>query len=247
MKDFYNFLIENTADFNPILRIFIVFILCGLAITGLTFIKNSKFRKQIITFFENKFKLNIKKSLLKHNLFSKKSFFKKPINSLHFESQLKTDLFKLLLNEKINVAIAISENFIKKIDYKIDDEKLFLECSENNLNITNVCENSIHQSFVDYFFDKKNLTKEYAYIIADKEFSFLYLNKDKGFQSKFNGIVENQMIFVKDLFYSKAFTTKQKLFFYLTAISSILEITVTQCEKLFFELNGEIDKIASGK
>jgi hypothetical protein len=244
MSDLYNFIIEQTESLNPALRLFIVFVLSGLAFTGISLIKNESFRKHFILFFKNFFRSKSKISLLKHNLFFKKTFFLKAINNLHFESTLKTELFKIILTEKIKTALSLTEAFIKTIDCKLSDSELFFQCSENISNIISAYEESIEQAFVDYFFENKELTKKEAYIIARKEYEFIYATEDIGFKDVHGKNVNYILKSIEKNISSKAFTQKQKLYFYLTAIDIALEISITDCENIFNKFNGEIDKLA---
>lgn len=245
MTDFYNFIVSATENMNPFLRILIVFVFSGVSFFGLTFIKNESFRKHTILILKNFFKSKSKISLLKHGLFFKKSFYKKAINNLYFENQLKTDLFKILLNEKINAAITLSEQFIKNINYKIDNTKLFYECEENISNIIQVYETTILQSYYEYFFDeKKDYNKKEAYLIATKLYEYIYNNDKTGFKTVHADTVKFIEGIIKKNIFSNIFSVKQKLYFYLDAIEFALDIAVTECEDLFNQFNGEIEKMA---
>lgn len=241
MTKFFEFLLTSTEGVTPWLRILLVFVLTGLSFAGVMFAKSNKFRKHVILLFQMTFKRSQRKKieLLKHDLFLKKALYLKSLSNIEFNSDTKTELFRILLHEKITAAISISEKFIKDVDCK-DENELYIRCIENIENIIDTYETAISQAYYEYFFNNGNYNKKDAYIVAQKEFKFIYTK----FKEYHNRNVEDMLRNIESFFKSKIFTVRQKLYFYLMTIQKAVEVAITDCEEIFVNFNGEIDKIA---
>ena len=102
MKETFNFIVEITAGIPPLAKVFIIFVLGGISFLVYQYIKNEKFRKSLLNFRKNSKVIN----LMEHDLFYKEKYFLSAVNNITFENEkIKTDLFRILLNEKIKTSI----------------------------------------------------------------------------------------------------------------------------------------------
>lgn len=99
------------------------------------FVKNETFRKSVLNDF-HKFSSD-KINLLKHDLFQKQEYFDSAANNIYFENEpVKTDLFRILLEQKIHTSVEFTKEFISNKKLKnIDNSVLFFrfksQCGKN--------------------------------------------------------------------------------------------------------------------
>ncbi len=232
------FILELTAGLSPLTKILLVFSFGSIAFIGYNFVKNEKFRQSVFLNFR---KGSDKINLLEHDLFFKMDYFKIAVDNVAFKDEkIKTDLFRILLNEKIKASIELTKQFITnlKIDDKIDFSILFFDLTVNVDNIIKLYEKRILTEFEIYFVQKGYNLRD-AKEIAHQQYNLLYLAFKKNHNKSVEFILKN----LKRNIFSEAFTPQQKLYFYLNLIDMALEIAITDCEETFVKLNGGVVEI----
>ena len=243
MKEIFNFITEITNGIPPLVRTIIIFILGGISFLIYQYIKNEKFRNSILNFRKSSKKIN----LLEHDLFYKEKYFLSAINNIEFKNEkIKTDLFRILLKEKIKTSIELTKQFIidtaGKNIYKNDFNKMFFDLKVNIENIINEYEKRILTSFEVYF-----VKKEYGIYESKKVSKQLYNLLYISFRENHNLVLNFILQTLKQNILSNGFSKEQKLYFYLNVIDFTLEVAVSECERSFNKLNGKVAIIVNKK
>jgi hypothetical protein len=234
MTDFIKYITELFKNFSPVNQVFLIVIFGGFIFVGYHFVKNEAFRKsliKLITLMFSGFK-NKKISLLQHELFYKTSLYTQLIENVKFQNETKTKLFRILLKEKAKSVITLTKDWVKKIDIRdITDVELYEKMSQLIIDI-----------IADY---EKNIKLNYEQLIGQewcRIYNVIY-ESGNGFKALYHDNVNFIYRNIDRIAYTKAFSTKQKIYSFLTQLDVTTEIAITDCEKSFALLNGTLEKI----
>ena len=234
MTKFIEYIIALFSQFTPAKQVFLVLIAGGLMFLGYNFVKNETFRKSI-------FKLGLVSlrslkfnsiSLLNHELFYKQHLFNQLISNVKFSSEIKTKLFRILLEEKSKSIILLSKEWVKTLNLKdITDVELFDKMTCLVIDIIN-----------DY---ERNIKLKYKELIGSewlKIWNLVYESKN-GFKEHHADNVNYIQRNINRIAFTKAFSTKQKIYSFITQLEIAAEMAITDCEKSFELLNGNLEKL----
>jgi len=234
MTKFIEYILTLFGNFSPVKQIFLIIIVGSITFLGYNFVKNESFRKSVIKIFTASFRTlkNRNISLLNHELFYMQSFYNQLISNIKFTSNVKTDLFRILLTEKTKAVISITKDWIKTLDYKeITDCELFDKMTCCVVEIIATYERNIRTGYKEIL--------PITYIDAYK----LVYESEKGFKAFHADNVNYIQRNIQKIAFTNMFSIKQKIWSFINQLEFATEIALTDCEASFNALNGNIEKL----
>ena len=234
MTKFIEYILALFGEFTPLKQIFLIIIVGSITFLGYNFVKNENFRKSVIKLIAASFRTirNRRISLLNHELFYKQSFYNQLINNIKFPSEVKTQLFKILLQEKSKAVISVTKEWVKSLNLSdITDIEMFDKMTQCVVEIMLTYEKNIKLGY------KEILPSSYleAYkLVYESENGF------KGFHSDNVNYIQRN---IQRIAFTSAFSEKQKIYSFINQLEIATEIAITDCEASFIALNGNIEKL----
>jgi len=204
------------------------------------YIKNSNFRKLFNKTVRKFITLHFHSSIFTHDLFFQRELFIVQINRVKFNcdnDDNKTKLFQILLKEKINAVIDVSQYELKrhhkamsKAHPAIVSAKLFkiidkiIETYEKNI--------------------KKQYITEYGEKTGRKLFDFIYTENFKVYHAKNIAYIERKIM---RLPYAQSKNFNDVIKTFLTKIQDATDDAILDCEEVFEKTNGKINSIIGKK
>ena len=224
MNKILDYVISVLSSVNPMYQLVIILLAAPLLFLLYKIIKNKEFR---ISFFNLIKTLKNKETIynLKHHeIFLSKSIYSQYIQNITFNSCIKNHIFRLILEKKINVILVKLKKFLNQ-DLN-DIEEIDIEMSS-----------LIEEIVFEYEDDIKNqLLKKYK-DDADFLYTKLYINNFKTYHSNnITYILKGVKMFSKS-----RLTNNQKVYIFFNFIYLALDQAILDCEKVFDELNGDLN------
>jgi len=236
MTKVIEYIIALFSQFSPAHQVVLVLIAGGFMFLGYNFVKNETFRRSILRVFATLFnnlrgKTNV--SLRGHELLFKKQFHRNIINQMRFESEIKTKLFRTLLQIKSDTVIRMTAEWLKTLKLaELNKYTLYDTMSELLAQIVETYQRDIRKAYSELLPGKGDTA--YA-LIYESEHGFATMHRDN-----VNYIMRN----IQRIAFSEAFSPKQKVYAFMTQIEIATEIAITDCEVSFRTLNGNIEKLS---
>jgi hypothetical protein len=228
MSELYNIVISYAKQY-PILIPFVIF--------GFFYLKNAQFRK-----FTNKtvvkfFRISFSSQLFAHDLFFQKNLWYIQIQRVHFSSDAKTKLFRILLYEKVNAVLSVTETYLK------ENKKMFKNAHPAELSalllrivytIIETYEKAILRKYIEL----------YGPVKGAKLYKLVYVQNFKP-QHEINvHAIERK---IARLPYSSSKNIDDVMRSYLSKLQDATNDAIDDCEDAFAQINGGIDKIIEEK
>jgi len=201
------------------------------------YLKSEIFRKAVNRIIGKIFHIFMNRSALAHDLFFSENLFLAQIKRVKFPSKNKTELFQILLEEKIKAALRLSKQFVKD-NYKTIQKAHPSEIAAMLLNLID----AIVTEYEKNIFERYRL--KYGEKIAYDLFNLIYVNAFRPYHSENIGTIEKR---VKRLPFSNSKNTDDILRTFFYKIQDALDDSILDCEEIFESLNGQIDAIINGK
>ena len=120
-ENLYKLILKQFAEILSQMPITLQFIIIVIVAYTFLFIKNQKFRRYTIVFFSRLFKFLSNRSILNHEFFYYRQFYRKQINRINFEGEEdKTELYGIVLNSQVDASIDVTHDFL---DNKMEELK----------------------------------------------------------------------------------------------------------------------------
>ncbi len=196
--------------------------------------KNAQFRDDVISVIRRLFRVENKTNLLNKRFFHSLAFYKTLINSIKFIDKHKTDVFIIILNNKIETVVEMVKKFIVEID--INDRETLISFNEKLItNIENVI--TLYEERI-----LAALVRKYGVDKGECIYTFAYVNGFKPYHEKNIEFIIN----VINGMVVKNNNKIQILSFYVDILGVALDIAIADINKVFNKFNGQIKKIIEG-
>lgn len=205
------------------IQITIIVLLVPLFYIGYRCIKDKEFRKDLFKAF--KFRRRLVYKTRNHDVFLTKSIHNQHINSIRFNDDIKNSVFKIILNNKVNTALDKLREFA---DQELDD------IEDIDIKMIDVIDDIV-QSYEQKI--KTELIKQYK---EDGEFLYKRVYDDNF--KIYHSINITYILKAVKMFSSSRLSINHKVYIFFNFINIALNQAVLDCEKLFDELNGELNK-----
>ena len=230
ITDLFLYLFQLVKGLHPVIQI--------LAIPVIAFVfllfKSKDFRTLVHKFVKKSFRLAGNKSVLSHDLFFNKKVYLNQIKQVGFISEHKTELFQILLKKKVSIVIDETFTWLKK--YHKTFRKLHYSQFQAML------QDHINNLIAKYEFAIK---AEYIKIHGQKRgielFNLIY-QSENGFKKYHDDNVRFIFKNIEKLAKSQAKNRIQQIRTFLLQIDVAIDISITDCEEVFDNLNGRIEE-----
>lgn len=216
MVDYVISLLKNI----PLLVQFIIALFGTIIYLLYQLINNTTAFNNLILFFKRNTN-NIKN----HEIFNSKHMYNNHIANIRFSNDLKTNIFRIILKYKIESIIEHLKQFNKTVDKKTENIDVLMSDCINNI-------------VVKYEDDIKNhLFKQYRED-ADDLYYIVYENGFKPYHHRnISYILEMLQSFI-----NSNIKNETKILLFYNLITTAMNLAVLDCEKVFVELNGSLNK-----
>jgi len=227
MNELYKIIIDYAKEY-PILIPFVLFVFW--------YLKNENFRKIINKSTKKILRLSFGNQILAHDLFFQKNLFLAQVKRVKFNSGIKTEIFRVLLEAKINAVIDTSYNELKR-KYRLLKKAHPAEVAGELLFVLNL----IIENF------ETNLIERYKSMYGDftgrKIYDYVYLEIVKPTDDSVFDAIEKR---IHRLQFSASKNYDDILRTFLTKLQDATDDAVIDCETEFKTANGHIDEIVKG-
>ncbi|MCP4255516.1 MAG: hypothetical protein GY775_19345 [Candidatus Scalindua sp.] len=202
-------------------------------------LSNAKIQKTIVLKLQKKLGKLSSTDLETHRIFSREEVYGNIIDNIHYDSKIKTKVFKVILKNKLQTDIEKTSNFVgKKGVFELDVNTL---CNNMISEMNNMVKTYEKKSLED-------LKKMFGPRKANALFDFI-MDSPGGFREKREERLTRLICKVDNyLRTSQIFDNNiERVEFFLSEMLYALRVAILEAEKVFGKLNGEIDKIANSK
>lgn len=237
MEKIFDKLIEFIESLPPTLQVVSISVL-AIIVMVYKLLTNSKIQQRLLLSLQKKLNKITSKELSSHRLFSRKSVYINTINNIKFSSKNKIEVFKIILKTKLDVDVEKTKAFI-------EDKKIY------NLEINDLtdkmvcCINDMIQTYESESLDKLKIL--FGPDKAIKLFDTV-MDSPGGFREKrcyrLNRLINqiDEYLRVSQVFDNNV----ERVEYFLTEVLYALRTSILEAEKVFYNLNGDIDKIVNG-
>lgn len=198
-------------------------------------LKNSSFRKMTHNGIKKMFHYLRDKDVLLHPIFYNKKYYLNQLNNINFSSKIKTDLFRILLEEIIKVNIETAFECMSKSNLK----------GLNPHQVRNLLFDLLTRIIKKY---EANTLERFIALHGREKGNKLYgliYESTNGFKSYHKG----RLIFIDEnierVLLSQSKNIKDAVRTILTQIDIAIDLSIIDCEDAFEDLNGEIEELVN--
>jgi len=225
----FNIIIQEIEKMPGVYKIF------SLIILSLILLYSFKpvFRKKANDTIVKMFRLLNSNIIATNELFFSEKYMLAQVDRIDLKDDAKEKLFKILLYKKIKAAISISTQWLK--DNKFEFKKM------SPLQLHQSLEVLISDIIKQYEIDILNkYQKEFGNQKGLKLFEHIYLKSFKPYHSDNIQFIDRT---IHSVLHSKVKTVDIRIYNFFTIIYLILETAISDCEKVFDNFNGDLEKI----
>jgi hypothetical protein len=212
---------------NPILIPFAVF--------AFFYLKNSNFRKSTNKFVFKLFLIASNKPILAHDLFYQENLFRAQIKRVSFKSKEKTEMFRILLNEKIKAVIEIPKQRIK------EKAKFYRSAHPDEITAELY---GIVESIIEQY--EKKIREQYQCLygarLGNAVYNLVYLG-EKGFKQYHDNNVEFIEKNIRRLSRTASKNINDIFRTFLFQLLVATDTAILDCEDAFNGLNGDLEEV----
>jgi len=186
--------------------------------------KNPELRRDFFKWFRSH-KVDTTYSVRDHEIFISKPIYKLMISNISFNKDIKNSVFRIILNNKVDITIDALKDFVSEDFTDVTD----IEARMNSFISSTV---SIYETVI-----KDKLLTMYHDEDGSHLYKYLYESKFKHFH---NTNITYTIKGVMGLANSRI-SNNQKLYLFSGYIKTALDMAIVDCEKEFDKLNGELN------
>lgn len=220
----FEYLINLLTGLDPITQILLVIFIAPLLFIIVRLVKDKEFRYDFFKLIKSFKRRDTLYNIKNHEIFLSRSIYAQYIGNIAFNNKLKNKIFGIILETKIDTVLANLKKFNTN-DFK-DEGNI-------DLRMLTLVDDIVHQ------YEEKikcNLLKIYK-----EDADFLY---EKIYQDNFKPYHSSNISYILKavkLFAKSRLSNNQKLYIFYNLSYIALDQSILDCEKLFDELNGDLD------
>ncbi len=219
----------------PLVYKMITLILLLVAFIAYKIFSSEKIQRLVILKIYKKIGKYAREDLLIHPFFTRKQRFLNTISLMKFESENKTEIFKMLFRIKLNIDNKLSISYVENIDFNGISKHILVA---SMMSLVSEFIESYEKDFLE------SLQKKYNNEKGLELFNFI-MNHPTGFRQKrvdrINRIVYQIDVYIRN---SQIFDNNiERVVHFFNELLYALRISIFQAEKDFKDMNGHIDEI----
>ncbi len=227
MNELQKIIIEYVKQY-PVLIPFLLF--------AMYYVKNQNFRKLFNKSIKKLLRLSFGNHILAHDLFFQKKLFLAQVKRVKFNSGVKTEVFRVLLEEKVNAVIDTAYSELK-LKYRKLKTAHPAEVAAELLSILDLITERFESALSARYISM------YGVFAGKQVFDYVYLNMVKPFNDVAFDSIEKR---IHRLQFSVSKNYDDILRTFLTKLQDAADDAVIDCEADFNDANGHIDELVKG-